>query len=89
MQTFRTVWLLGNLSLDGELFLRDGKNVAFLLVYHLLMLLASLENVMLGARISRIHVESDQLVESELCGDHVSMQNFTYRNVSLKCDLFS
>ena len=26
---FRTVWLLRNLSLDGELFLRDGKNAAF------------------------------------------------------------
>ncbi len=29
MQTFRAVWLLRNLSLDSELFLRDGKNAAF------------------------------------------------------------
>ena len=29
MYTFRTVWLLRNLSLGGELFLRDDKNVAF------------------------------------------------------------
>ena len=35
MYTFRTVWLLRNLSLDGELFLRDGKNAAFVKVYHL------------------------------------------------------
>ena len=26
----RTVWLLRNLSLDDQLFLRDSKNVAFL-----------------------------------------------------------
>ena len=49
---FRTVWLLRNLSLDGELFLRDGKNAAFVKVYHLSPLLVSLENVTLGARIS-------------------------------------
>ena len=27
---FRAVWLLRNLSLDGEFFLRDSKNAAFL-----------------------------------------------------------
>ena len=53
MQTFRTVWLLRNFSLGGELFLRDGKNAAFVLVYHLSPLLTSLESVTLGARISR------------------------------------
>ena len=40
-----TVWLLRNLSLDGELFLRDGKNAAFVKVYHLSPLQWSLENV--------------------------------------------
>ena len=29
MYTFCAVWLLRNLSLGGELFLRDDKNVAF------------------------------------------------------------
>ena len=29
MQTFRAVWLLRNLSQDGELFLRDCKNAEF------------------------------------------------------------
>ena len=52
MYTFHTVWLLRNLSLGGELFLRDDKNVAFVYVYHLSPLLVSLENVTLGARIS-------------------------------------
>ena len=47
---FRTVWLLRNLSLGGELFLRDGKNVAFVYVYNLSSLLVSLGNVTLGAR---------------------------------------
>ena len=45
MYTFRTVWLLRNLSLDGELFLRDGKNAAFVKVYHFSSLQVSLENV--------------------------------------------
>ena len=49
MKTFRTVWLLRNLSLGGELFVRDGKNAAFVHIYHLLPFLVSLENVMLGA----------------------------------------
>ena len=40
-----------NLSLGGELFLRDGKNAAFVYVYHISPLLVSLENVTLGARI--------------------------------------
>ena len=44
---FRRVWLLRNLSLDGELFLRDGKNAAFVQVYHLSSLQWSLENVTL------------------------------------------
>ena len=35
MKTFRTVWLLRIMNLDCELFLRDGKNDAFLKVYHL------------------------------------------------------
>ena len=51
MQTFRTVWLLHNFSLDGELFLRDGKNAAFVKVYHLSPLQWSLENVTLCVRI--------------------------------------
>ena len=50
MYTFRTVWLLLNLSLDGELFLRDGKNAAFVKVYHLSSLQVSLENVTLWVR---------------------------------------
>ena len=29
MPTFRIVWLLRNLSLGGKLYLRDGKNTAF------------------------------------------------------------
>ena len=29
---FRTVWLLRNLRLGGELFLRDGKNAAFVCI---------------------------------------------------------
>ena len=33
--------------------LRNGKNAAFVQVYHLSPFLVSLENVMLGARISR------------------------------------
>ena len=45
--------LLRNLSLDGELCLRDGKNAAFLQVHHLSSLQASMENVMLCPRISR------------------------------------
>ena len=49
MYTFRAVWLLRNLSLDGELFLRDGKNAAFVKVYHLSPLQWSLENVTLCA----------------------------------------
>ena len=47
MYTFRTVWLLRNLSLDGELFLRDGKNAAFVKVCHLSSLQTSLDNVTL------------------------------------------
>ena len=31
MQTFRIVWLLRNLTYDGELCLCDGKNAAFFL----------------------------------------------------------
>ena len=49
---FRTVWLLCNLSLDGELFLRDGKNAAFVKVYHLSLLQANVENITLGTHIS-------------------------------------
>ena len=33
MSTFRAVWLLRNLSLDGELCLRDGKNAAFVILF--------------------------------------------------------
>ncbi len=29
MKTFRAVWLLHNLALDGKLYLRDDKNAAF------------------------------------------------------------
>ena len=52
MYTFRTVWLLRNLSLDDELFLRDGKNAAVVKVYHLSSLQTSLENVTLCVRTS-------------------------------------
>ena len=49
---FRTVWLLRNLSLGGELFLRDGNNAAFVKVYHLSSLQTSMENVTLCVRTS-------------------------------------
>ena len=32
MLTFRTVWLLRNLSFDGEVCLRDGTNAAFFII---------------------------------------------------------
>ena len=44
------VYIIRNLSLDGELFLRDGKNAAFVQVYHLSSLQTSLENVKLCVR---------------------------------------
>ena len=47
------VYIIRNLSLDGELFLRDGKNGAFVQVYHLSSLQTSLENVMLCVRTCR------------------------------------
>ena len=71
MWTFRTVWLLRNLSLEGELCPRDGKNAAFLYVHHLLPLQASMENVMLCPRISH---KPFLIVESALFGDHVSLR---------------
>ena len=49
MLWFRTL-KLRNLSLDGELFLRDGKNAPFVKVYHLSSLQTSLENVTLCVR---------------------------------------
>ena len=51
IQTFRAVWLLHNLTLDGKLCLCDDKNAAFVYLHHLLPWEASLENVMM--RISR------------------------------------
>ena len=53
MPTFHMVWLLRNLSLGGKLCLRDDKNTAFVQLHHPLPLQASLENVMLRARIRR------------------------------------
>ena len=53
MPTIRTVWLLLNIILDGELCLCDGKNAACLQVHHLSPLQASMENVTLCVRISR------------------------------------
>ena len=47
---YSLVAMLRNLSLDGELFLRDGKNAAFVKVYHLSSLLTSLENFTLCVR---------------------------------------
>ena len=42
-----SLWLLRNLTLDGKLFLRYGKNATFVKVYHLSSLQTSLENVTL------------------------------------------
>ena len=50
---YSLVAMLRNLSLDGELFLRDGKNAAFVKVYHLSSLLTSLENFTLCVRTCR------------------------------------
>ena len=44
-----TVRLLRNLSLDGQLCLRDSKNAAFFKVHHLSPLQASMYNVTLVA----------------------------------------
>ena len=52
MPMFRVVFLLRNLSLGGKLCLRDDKNIAFVQVHHSLQ--ASIENVILRARISRM-----------------------------------
>ena len=57
----RTSWLLRNLSLDGEVCLRNDKNVAFLKVHHLKPVQASMENATLCARISRKQALSDWL----------------------------
>ena len=53
MWTFRVVWLLRNLTLDGKLYLRDDKNAAFVELHYPLPRRASLENVIMCAHIMR------------------------------------
>ena len=50
---FRAIWLLCNLTLDSKLCLRDDKNAAFVELHHPLPWQASMEHVILCARIMR------------------------------------
>ena len=49
MYTFRGVWSLRNLTLDGKLYLRDDKNAAFVELLYPLLRQTSLEHVTMCA----------------------------------------
>ena len=53
MYTFRVVWLLRNLTLDGKLCIYDDKNAAFAELHYPLPRQASLENVTMCVRLMR------------------------------------
>ena len=70
MPTFRIVWLLRNLSLGGNLCLRDDKNTAFV----------SSPSLAIAGEHGKRHEtrahkqEAVRLVESTFFGDHVSLR---------------
>ena len=78
MQTFRIVWLLRNLTYDGELCLCDGKNAAF---FSPSLAVAGKH----GKRHAMTAHKQQAACDWSLIGDHLSL--WYHCIFSLKCNL--